>query len=131
DAGDIPSSETGATRVQTIDTAARQYASRPKDERFPSLQSMIDAAQHQRERSREVTYNLKDLRFRPIDSADPLGTLALQSPKTTAVFTHWGFQQMSRVLGAPAGYLRTLPAAVAADALNYGISQTPAGTTAA
>ena len=48
--------------MNTIATAARQYANRPQDERFPSLASMIETAQHDRERSAERTYTLKDLR---------------------------------------------------------------------
>jgi hypothetical protein len=77
-----------------------------------------------------VSYNLRDLRLVPIESADPLGIVGLQSPKTIATFTHWGFSQMSRLLGAPAAYLRSLPADIAAAAMNHGIGQLPVGTAA-
>jgi hypothetical protein len=35
--------------------------------------------------------------------------------------THWSFGQLSSKIGAPAGYLRSLPGAMAADCLNYGL----------
>jgi hypothetical protein len=35
--------------------------------------------------------------------------------------THWSFGQLASRAGAPAGYLRDLPAPIAADCLNYGL----------
>ena len=35
--------------------------------------------------------------------------------------THWSFGQLAQRAGAPAGYLRTLPAEMAADCINYGL----------
>lgn len=116
-----------------ITTAANQYANRPADERYPSLDALVQAAQYDKDHSAERTYNLRDLRAVP---ADPLGYLAgtpdnavppstvmLESPKGRAAFTHYSFGQLSRTLGAPAGYLRTLPPAIAADAINFGLHQ--------
>jgi hypothetical protein len=107
--------------------AARQYADRPKDERFPTPAAMLAAAQHDREYSRERTYNTKDLRvvtasteFQPTPAES---TLQLQSPKGSADFTHWSFGQLCRFIGAPASYLRQLPPTIAADALNYGLQE--------
>lgn len=40
---------------------------------------------------------------------------------TPATLTHWSFGQMAGLAGAPAGYLRKLPAPMAADCLNYGL----------
>lgn len=114
--------------------AATQYAQRPKDERFESPAALLAAAEHDRAYSVERTYNTRDLRVgvaratgtdgSPI--VDALGmpapeTLRLQSPKGSAGFTHWSFGQLCRMLGAPAAYLRSLPPAIAADALNYGL----------
>lgn len=119
---------------QHITTASSEYANRPKDERYPSLDAMITAATLDREHSRERTYNLRDLRVVPVvtstsrpglptpaDGPRAADTVALESPKGRATFTHWSFGQLSRTLGAPAAYLRTLPPAIAADAMNYGL----------
>lgn len=105
-----------------LTTAAAQYANRPADERFASVADLVANAEHDRALSKEVDYNLKDLR---IDGAD--SQITLVSPRGKAHFSHWSFGQFSRMVGAPAAYLRTLPTAIAADALNYGIGQTPTG----
>jgi hypothetical protein len=108
-----------------ISAAAQQYANRPADERFPSLDAMIANARHDKDLSVERSYNLKDLRAVASDN-----TVKLQSPKGTAVFSHWAFGQTARMLGAPASYLRNLSPALAADCLNYGFEHSTPGTTA-
>jgi len=114
----------------TIDIAAREYAKRPADETFDSPAAMLAAATHDREHSREVTYNTRDLSVVPASTDGRTGayasnseitTLQLQSPKGRAAFTHWSFGQLARMVGAPAAYLRELPPAIAADALNFGL----------
>ncbi|MGE0124508.1 MAG: DUF932 domain-containing protein [Vicinamibacterales bacterium] len=35
--------------------------------------------------------------------------------------THWSFEQLAGIAAAPPKYLRTLPAAIASDAINYGL----------
>jgi len=117
--------------MANINTAYREYANRPKDERFESVASLLQAAETDRAQSMERNYNLKDLAI--VTDRDvagiPDGGLRLQSPKGTAKFTHWSFGQTCRMVGAPAGYLRELPPSIAADALNYGL-QEAAGVTA-
>ena len=118
----------------TITTAQTEYYQRPKDERFPSLDALVTFSQARKAASREISYNLRDLAIVP----DPLatddqrfaGAIAIQSPKGLAALTPWSHSQICRMVGAPAGYLRTLPAANAASDLNHGISQAPTGTTA-
>ena len=115
-----------------ISTAATQYANRPADERYSSLDALIQAARYDKEHSAERTYNLKDLRavapFAPGISTP--GTLVLESPKGQASFTHYSFGQLARTIGAPAGYLRTLPPSIAADAINFGLTDSTPGTAA-
>lgn len=121
-----------------IDTAARQYANRPPDERFESLQAMIDAAQYDKAHSAERTYNLRDLRAvatgpregHTAAEGEP-ATVMLESPNGRAAFTHYSFGQLARTVGAPAAYLRTLPPSIAADALNYGLQEATEHGTAA
>lgn len=108
-----------------ISTAAQQYANRPADERFPSLDAMIHDAQEDKRLSAERSYNLKDLHAIAQDN-----TVKLQSPKGTATFSHWSFNQTARMLGAPAGYLRELSPKLAADCLNYGFENSVPGTSA-
>lgn len=113
--------------MNSLDTAAREYASRPADERYASPAALLEVAAYDKAHSREITYNTRDLTIvagttigrTPYD----LQTLQLQSPKGQAVFTHWSFGQLCRMLGAPASYLRALPPAIAASALNYGLHE--------
>jgi hypothetical protein len=102
----------------------RQYSLRPADERYASLGAMIAAAEADKNHSAERNYNAKDLQV----VADNDGGLMLASPKGPAIMSHWAFGQLCRTVGAPAGYLRELPTTIAADALNYGLSDVAAGT---
>ncbi len=107
-----------------ISTAANEYAKRPADERFASIEALVANAEHDRVYSVERNYNLKDLKVQPGDKG-----LELVSPKGSADFTHWSFGQLARTLKAPAGYLRSLPADIAADALNFGLKSSATGET--
>jgi len=40
-----------------------------------------------------------------------------------AALTHWSFEQLAGIASAPPAYLRTLPASIAADAINYGLQR--------
>lgn len=116
----------------TISTAAREYASRPKDESFPSLGAMIENAETDKRLSAERAYNLKDLKVIEVGttSGGADRSLRLASPKGTAKFTNWSFGQTCRMVGAPAKYLQDLPPALAAECLNYGLQDSEPGTTA-
>lgn len=126
--------------MNMITTAASQYANRPKDESYPDLTSMIQAAEYERTHSKEVGYNLRDLSVLAggvlrTDAAGNYGTVGqgifLQSPKGQATLSHYAFGQLARMIGAPAGYLRSLAPSITADALNYGIQHNaPVGQTA-
>lgn len=122
-----------------ISTAQSEYYKRPADERYESLTALVQASENDRKISHEAIYNLRDLRAVTIGDriteAGPAtsehSTVLLQSPKGQATFTHYSFGQLARTIGAPASYLRTLPPAVLADCLNYGLHDAaPVGTTA-
>lgn len=116
--------------MNVIKTAFNEYAHRPKDETFTSIGSFLDNARQDREHCIERSYNLKDLRVITSGAQDDNNGLQLASPKNAAPMTHWSFGQLARTVGAPAAYLRTLPPAIAADALNYGLTASAPGTTA-
>lgn len=126
-----------STATRNIATAQSEYYKRPADERFSSLNELIQASETDRQMSHEAIYNLRDLRAvadTPIVSADPSlprTPLMLESPKGRASFTHYSFGQLARTIGAPANYLRGLPPSIAADCLNHGLHDAaPVGTTA-
>lgn len=104
-------------------TAFSQYANRPKDERFPSVEALIADAAAEKDATVERIYNVKDLR---VHSSDDGREVVLESTKGFAKFNHWSFGQFARTVGAPAGYLRSLPPELIARNLNHGISHTSA-----
>lgn len=104
--------------MNVIGTAASEYANRPEDERYPSVAALVDAAKVEKGLSGQKEYRLGELR-----AVGSGGAVTLASPKGEATLTHWAFGQLSRVVGAPAGYLRELPPGLAAEALNYGLQQ--------
>lgn len=108
-----------------ISTAQSQYYNRPPDERFPSIDALLTAARDDKAQSVERTYNTRDL-----SAVADAGNVKLASPKGAATLTHWSFGQLARFVGAPAGYLRELPADLAAQCINHGFSELPTGSTA-
>ena len=110
---------TGLSAVNAF-TAHREWATRPPDERFTSVQALYDAARTRRLRTEE----------RPIETVE-FGTeavsddvLALREPSgRTAALTHWSFEQLATIAGAPPKYLRTLPAPIASAAINHGLQR--------
>lgn len=101
----------------TLTRASRQWAERPEDERFDSLEALHAATLQHRMNSATAKSPVGEL---DVLSAD--GEVLLRGRSgSTAGFTHWGFGQMSRIAGAPASYLRKLPADLAADNLRHGL----------
>ncbi|MHB8414578.1 MAG: DUF932 domain-containing protein [Acidiferrobacteraceae bacterium] len=103
-----------------IMAASEQWRSRPADERFISLDDMQSALDTARGYSSARCVSSRALTVRPI--AEDSKGLAIEGPNGAAVFpTHWAFGQLAQRAGAPVGYLRDLPAPLAADCVNYGL----------
>ena len=103
----------------TLNAASRQWASRPADERFVSLPAMADAMATVRAQSRNVVVGSRKIEVRP--TADDSG-LEVWGPNGHGYApSHYAFGQLAQRADAPAGYLRKLPAPMAADAINFGL----------
>ena len=110
------------TRGERIGRVSSEWFSRPDDERFLSLNELADAVRARAERSRT----------RVVDSAlihvdanrNDHERLALVLPGTDKPVapTHWSFGQVASLVGAPAAYLRQLPAPLAGINLQYGLT---------
>lgn len=112
--------------MTTLMQASRQWSSRPADQRFTSLDELVAFTRHQREISKGTVVPSRRLSAAPIeDDAERKSLVVLGPDGTPAAPTHWAFGQLANQVGAPAGYLRSLPADIAADALNYGIFKRP------
>lgn len=110
--------------MNVLTQASRQWATRPEDERFVSLQAMLEHFGHQRRISRAENVSTRILEARPVaDDEDRRGLVLMGADEGPALSTHWSFGQLAQLAGAPAGYLRTLPADIAADNLNWGLKE--------
>jgi hypothetical protein len=98
----------------------RQWASRPADERYLSLPSMLTHAGRQQDLGRVGTTRVKVLRTAVSETAKEL--VLLGNTDTEARITNWAFSQLCQHAGAPAGYLQRLPDELARDCLNLGLS---------
>jgi len=104
----------------TAYTAHREWASRPPDERYTSVPALFEAARARRSRTEARVTETVNLHVQAV-AAD---SLALSDRNgQTAALTHWSFEQLAGLASAPPGYLRTLPAPIAADAINYGLQR--------
>jgi hypothetical protein len=98
--------------------ASAQWCTRPVDERFASLAEMHTVCSSYRLNSR--TRNLNTNAFHAVVNRAEVG-LDLNSEYVR--LTHWAFGQLCNQAGAPASYLRELPAEKAADLIQYGLSK--------
>ena len=101
----------------TAYTAHREWASRPPDERFASVHALYEAARARRQRIEERTIDTGDFRT----EADDDDLVVRETSGRTATLTNWSFGQLATIASAPPNYLRTLPAAIASSAINYGL----------
>jgi hypothetical protein len=100
----------------------RQWFNRPDDERYLSLDDLWANVKGRSERSRSRVVQTADIRVEA--ARDNPERLHLMLPKThePVAPTHWAFGQLASIVGAPASYLRQLPAPLAGINLQYGLT---------
>lgn len=101
--------------------AANQFATRPSDERFTSLDSMLAFKRLATVNSKAVVVPSKALSAAPANDSPTAPLLISGSNGVGYAPSHWAFGQLAQLAGAPAGYLRTLPTPIIADAMNWGL----------
>lgn len=116
----------GAYRVDishgyNIGRVSSEWFSRPDDERYLSL---IDLYEEVRARADQATTRVVDSRAIRVEAhSDNPERLALIVPDEDPPVapTNWSFGQLCSLVGAPASYLRELPAALAGINLQHGL----------
>jgi hypothetical protein len=99
--------------------ASNQWANRPDDERFSTLDELHQAVSTYRTSAAQATVPFASLRTEARD-----GEVLVGKESQPARLTNWSFGQLAGAVGAPASYLRTLPATLAAQNLNCGLART-------
>jgi hypothetical protein len=103
-----------------LHAASSQWATRPADERFWNLGELHSACIASRDGSRTARVAFNQLHA----SADVNAEVLISGDEGThARLTHYAFGQLATAVGAPAGYLRELPADTAAQCLNIGFEK--------
>lgn len=110
------------SRGSRVGRVSSEWFSRPEDERFLSLNELAGAVSGRSERSRTRVVETALIHVEA-NRNDPV-RLALMLPGADAPVapTHWSFGQLASQVGAPAAYLRQLPAPLAAINLQYGLT---------
>lgn len=110
------------SRGERIGRVSSEWFSRPADERYLSLSELMASVKGRAERSRARTVESSAVRVEARrDDAEGLA-LVLPGSSQPVAPTHWSFGQLAGLVGAPAAYLRQLPAALAGINLQYGLS---------
>lgn len=100
-----------------IYSAHSQWANRPSDQRFWTLQDLHTAVLAHRNAAAEASIDMVDMRVEAIDGRVEISGRA----GTHAEMTHFAFGQLAQRADAPASYLRSLPATLAVQNINHGL----------
>jgi hypothetical protein len=112
-----------SSRGERIGRVASEWFSRPSDERYLSLSDLFAAVRGRTECSRTRTIESAAIRMQADrDDAERL-LLAMPGSDNPVAMTHWSFSQLATLVGAPAAYLRLLPAPLAGINLQYGLQR--------
>lgn len=109
------------TKGQMIGTVSAQWANRPDDQRFLDLSSLSDTVRRWADESHAQAVLPEEIYCHAVDE-----TLRIDLAGSGVEASNWSFDQIARLAGAPAYYLRTLPAHLAADNLNNGLRKAEA-----
>jgi len=110
------------SRGERIGRVSSEWFSRPADERYLSLSELFGAVRARSERSRTRTTESAAIRVGANRDDNERLSLILPDKDVPLVPTHWSFGQLASLVGAPATYLRQLPASLAGINLQYGLT---------
>ena len=98
--------------------ASNQWATRPDDERFATLEEALKVTGDRKNRAAEANVPFGAL----LATRHTDGGLGLVGPTgNRAALTNWSFKQLCAKVGAPAEYLATLPEERVEGLINLGI----------
>ena len=109
-------------RGERVGRVSSEWFSRPDDERFLSLGELARAVRDRAARSRTRVVESTQIRVEADRASPERLSLILPGADTPVAPTHWSFAQLASQIGAPAAYLRQLPAALAGINLQYGLT---------
>ncbi|RVD31748.1 DUF932 domain-containing protein [Mesorhizobium sp. M4B.F.Ca.ET.017.02.2.1] len=109
------------SRGKRIGRVSSEWFSRPDDERYLSLTELYDAVRARADRAATRTVETRAVRVEASrENAERLSLLVTGQEQPIAP-THWSFGQLCSLVGAPATYMRQLPAPLAGINLQHGL----------
>ena len=109
------------SRGERLGRVSSEWFSRPADERYLSLGALYDAVRSWADRATARTVQSRDIRVEASRDDPERLTLLVPGRDEPITPTHWSFGQAASLVGAPASYLRQLPAPLAAVNLQHGL----------
>lgn len=124
---DATSHVTGGFKVdvslgERVGRVSSEWFSRPDDERFLSLNELARTVRARAESSRTRTVESERIQVEASRGEPERLTLIVPGAEAPVAPTHWSFGQLASLVGAPATYLRQLPASLAGINLQYGLA---------
>lgn len=109
------------SRGERIGRVSSEWFSRPDDERYLSLTELHDTVRRRAELAHARTVESRAVRVEA--SRDDVERLSMIVPGRDEPVspTHWSFGQLCSLVGAPASYMRQLPAPLAGINLQHGL----------
>ncbi|KAA3448120.1 DUF932 domain-containing protein [Mesorhizobium sp. SARCC-RB16n] len=109
------------SRGERIGRVSSEWFSRPADQRYLSLTELYQAVRTRADRATARTIESRAVRVEASrDDAERL-SLIVPGQKQMIAPTHWSFGQLCSLVGAPATYMRQLPAPLAGINLQHGL----------
>ncbi|NNU60835.1 DUF932 domain-containing protein [Ochrobactrum soli] len=109
------------SRGERIGRVSSEWFSRPDDECYLSLFDLHHAVSIRTERAPVRTIETADIRVEATrDNAERM-SLIVPGGREPLAPTHWSYGQLCSLVGAPASYMRQLPAPLAAINLQHGL----------
>ena len=115
--------EVKAMKGTQVGSVSSQWFNRPPDQRFLTLEDLIAAVKARSDTSTAAPIDLSSVEF----GVDETGNVQMGRAGEVAALNNWSFGQVSGLLRAPAGYLRSLPPEIAAVNLQTGAALHEAG----
>ncbi len=109
------------SRGERLGRVSSEWFSRPDDERFLSLPELHTAVRARADRAEARTVESRAIRVEARRDDGERLALIVPGQERPVAPTHWSFGQLCGLVGAPAGYLRELPAPLAGINLQHGL----------
>ncbi|THK36484.1 DUF932 domain-containing protein [Ensifer sp. MPMI2T] len=109
------------SRGKRVGRVSSEWFSRPDDERYLSLGELYDAVKSRADRAHARTVESSAIRVEASRNNAERLELILPAEKRPVTPTHWSYGQLCSLVGAPASYMRQLPAPLAGINLQHGL----------